>query len=303
MALEAKKSASWRPPVLHHHQSSSGLATFVGGANAFKSAAQCPRWTPPAPRWGPTTFKLDDLTQALTPAFTTARPARSDPRAATSSDSFSGGAGPTGGIAGLEVAFQEDSRPQFPVGIDKALLTQTATRRSASPPPLAPALARKTCSPFGPASLSSLTDRFVTVPHPQRGTGGHKQKPRAGAGLWLAVPNGFSVSANYVAAKRQASAIPVRWHRHQRLRRHRTVQIGYGAEQWASPSIYSTLQGRRRCAWRPRLSTCQQPWWRTPPVAPNAVGPQWFWQPGQLGWIHSISAGWDNTTPYDSDQE
>jgi hypothetical protein len=118
----------------------------------------------------------------------------------------------------------------------------------------------------------------------------------AGAGLWWQ-NNGWSVSANYVAARGSDSTNGLFTSESGATA---SVQIGYQQEQWGLAAIWSYVQ-----------PLTQYVPGTTPTVhssidhgekdgaETNAFGLSGFWQPLNSGWVPSVSLGWGiNTTSY-----
>jgi len=257
---------AWRPKVgeLEASQFStttklSGLATFVVGANAFSGSANAEVDSARA-QVGATTFSYD-LQLSLDTSFTGKDLLRSILRAGNFSDSVFGGAGPTGGIAGLEVAFQEDSGPNS-VGIDK-LYYQT---------PLGAGFTATVGGRVGQEDMLALwpsvypADTVLNVLTLNGAPVAYNKNLGAGAGLWWQ-SNGFSVSANYVAANGNLGNPSEGGIGTNASAGTGTVQIGLRRRAVGPRRDLFLPTGRRRCAWRHAFHP-QQPWWRTPPVAP-----------------------------------
>ncbi|APD49041.1 iron uptake porin [Synechococcus sp. CS-602] len=271
----------------------SGLATFVVGANAFSGSANAEVDSARA-QVGATTFSYD-LQLSLDTSFTGKDLLRSILRAGNFSDSVFGGAGPTGGIAGLEVAFQEDSGPNS-VGIDK-LYYQT---------PLGAGFTATVGGRVGQEDMLALwpsvypADTVLNVLTLNGAPVAYNKNLGAGAGLWWQ-SNGFSVSANYVAANGNLGNPSEGGIGTNASAGTGTVQIGYGAEQWGLAAIYSYLQAGVDVPGATPFTAAALV--ENPASRTNAVGLSGYWQPANSGWIPSISAGWGiNTTSYDSDQ-
>jgi len=108
-----------------------------------------------------------------------------------------GAATPTGGHPAWEVAFAEDSGPNFR-GHRQALLPDT-TRRRASPPPLAAALARKTLLALWPSVFQLTT--VLKRAHPNGGTVAYTKTSVPVAGPGWAQSNAVS-APNYAGGQR-----------------------------------------------------------------------------------------------------
>jgi hypothetical protein len=271
----------------------SGLATFVVGANAFNGSASDAVNAARA-EVGATTFSYD-LQLTLDTSFTGKDLLRTILRAGNFGDSAFGGAGPTGNLSGLEIAFQEASGADS-FGIDK-LYYQF---------PLGSGFTATLGGRVGQEDMLALwpsvypTDTILNVLTLNGAPAAYNKNLGPGAGLWWQ-SNGWSVSGSYVAANGNLGNPNLGGIGTSASAGTGTVQIGYGKEQWALAATYSYLQsGVEVPGSTPFASTAgAEPGSRT-----NAFGLSGYWQPAASGWIPSISAGWGlNTTSYDDTQD
>jgi len=194
MALEAKSRRAGGHQFCHHPPSFSGPGTFaVGGANAF-SGRPMPRWTPPAPRWGhhlqlDLQLSLDKLHRQDLLAL--------DLRAGQLQRFGLRWRGPPAASAAWKWPFRKTPAP-IPWASTK-LTIQTTTRRRLSPPRVGGRVWPGRHARPLPQRLIPADTRLERA-HPQGAAGGPTTKSSVRCRPLVAVPNGFSVSANYVAA-------------------------------------------------------------------------------------------------------
>jgi hypothetical protein len=106
-----------------------------------------------------------------------------------------------------------------------------------------------------------------------------------GFGLWWQ-DNGWSVSANYVAANAADSTQGLF---NSTSAGTSTVQVGYGQENWGLAAIYSYIDGGVGVPGATPFITAAI---EANGAITNAFGISGFWQPAESGWIPSISAGY-----------
>ena len=106
-----------------------------------------------------------------------------------------------------------------------------------------------------------------------------------GFGLWWQ-NNGWSVSANYVAANAAASSQGLFTGGSAGTS---TVQVGYGKENWGMAALYSYVQAGVGVPGATPFITTEI---EKNGVNTNAFGISGFWQPAESGWLPSISAGY-----------
>nr|WP_322775831.1 iron uptake porin [Synechococcus sp. CBW1107] len=270
----------------------SGLATFVLGANAFNGSASDAVNAARA-EVGATTFGYD-LQLTLDTSFTGKDLLRAILRAGNFGDSAFGGAGPTGNLSILEIAFQDASGPDS-LGIDK-LYYQF---------PLGSGFTASLGGRVGQEDMLALwpsvypTDTILNLLTLNGAPAAYNKNLGPGAGLWWQ-SNGWSISGSYVAANGNVGNPNLGGIGTSASAGTGTVQIGYGKEQWALAAIYSHLQsGVEVPGTTPFTSTA----YATPGSRTNAFGLSGYWQPAASSWIPSISAGLgSNTTSYDDPQ-
>ncbi|MGB7565600.1 MAG: iron uptake porin [Prochlorococcaceae cyanobacterium] len=269
----------------------SGLATFVVGANAFGGSASSALDATRA-AVGATTFSYD-LQLSFDTSFTGKDLLRTILRAGNFGSSAFGGAGPTGGLSTLEVAFEEDAGPDV-VGIDK-LYYQF---------PIGSSFTATIGARVGQEDMLALWpsvypgDTILNVLTLSGAPAAYNKNLGPGAGLWWQ-SGGFSISANYVAENGDVGNPNLGGIGTKASAGTGTVQIGYSQKQWALAAIYSFLQsGVEVPGATPFSATAFAPAGST-----NAFGLSGYWQPANSGWLPSISAGWGiNSTSYDDSQ-
>jgi hypothetical protein len=277
----------------------SGQATFVVGGvgysgSAYNAAANTVRRRTGSPVTGVNenvTFNYD-LQINLDTSFTGKDLLRTNLRAGNFGNSAFGGAPHgLGNSAELEVAFEEDSGAdnvglyklfyQFPIGKQ---LTATVGARVGQEDMLA----------LWPSVYPA--DTILNLFTVNGAPAAYSKNLGAGAGLWWQ-NNGWSVSANYVAARGSDSTNGLFTSESGATA---SVQIGYQQEQWGLAAIWSYVQ-----------PLTQYVPGTTPTVhssidhgekdgaETNAFGLSGFWQPLNSGWVPSVSLGWGiNTTSY-----
>nr|WP_216900316.1 iron uptake porin [Synechococcus sp. CCY 9618] len=270
-----------------------GQATFVIGANAF-SGSNSPALDAARAAVGATTFSYD-LQLSFDTSFTGKDLLRTILRAGNFADSAFGGAGPTGGLSTLEVAFQEEAGPDV-VGIDKLYyqfpigsgFTATVGGRVGQEDMLA----------LWPSAYPS--DTILNLFTLNGAPAAYNKNLGPGAGLWWQ-QDGFSISANVVAANGAVGDPSIGGIGTGSSAGTGTVQIGYARDQWGLAAIYSRIQsGVGVPGATPFTGLTYE---ANPNSRTDAFGLSGYWQPAQSGWIPSISAGWGiNGTSYDMAQ-
>lgn len=261
-----------------------GQATFVVGSNAFGGSATALRDTNRA-SFGATTFNCD-LQLFFDTSFTGKDLLRTTLRAGNfdgTTNSFGGG-GPSN-LSQLEVAFQEDAGAnvlgidrlyyQFPVGKG---FTVTAGGRVGQEDMLA----------LWPSVYPN--DTVFDVLTLNGAPAAYNKNLGPGAGIWWQSEDGFSISANYVAANGSSGNPATGGVATAGSGGTGTVQLGYAREQWAMAAIWSYLQN-----WNDSVayySTSFAANQFAQPGTSNAFALSGYWQPKDAGWIPSISAGW-----------
>ena len=184
------------------------------------------------------------------------------------------------GLSTLEIAFQEEGGPnalgvekiyyQFPIG---GQFTATFAGRAGQEDMLA----------IWPSAYPS--DTILNVLHLNGAPLAYNENLGPGFGLWWQ-QNGWSVSANYVAANGADSAQGLFSSSSAGTS---TVQLGYGQENWGIAAIYSYVEAGVGVPGATPFITTQI---EENGVNTNAFGISGYWQPAESGWIPSISAGY-----------
>lgn len=183
------------------------------------------------------------------------------------------------GLSTLEVGYQEDGGPdvlgiddlfyQFPIG---AHFTATLAARTEQVDMLA----------LWPSAYPS--DTVLNLLSLNGAPVAYNKNLGPGFGLWWQ-NNGWSVSANYVAANAGDASAGLFTGDSAAAS---TVQVGYGKENWAIAAIYSYLDGGVAVPGAtPFVTDAIGSGGST-----QAFGISGFWQPLQGGWMPSISAGY-----------
>ena len=280
-----------------------GLTTFVVGANSFGGTADRAGDQPVANQrranreFGATTFNYDtQLT--LNTSFT----GKDNLITILRVGNFDGGKNVFGGsflpLSTLETAFQEGDEPNiigldrlyysFPVG-DNIVLTFGGL------------VGQEDMLGIWPSAYPS--DAILDVTTLNGAPGAYNKNLGAGAGVtWSA--NGFSATANYVAASANISTPSKGGIGTAGAGGTGTLQIGYQQEQWGLAAIYTSAQNTNQSGEPNGLMAFGTQFVLDSydnPGTTSAFGLSGYWQPETSGWIPSISAGWGyNTTRYDS---
>ena len=275
----------------------SGLATFVVGANAFGGSADALLDQTRA-ELGAATFTYD-VQLTLDTSFTSKDLLRTILRAGNFGSSAFGGAGPTGNLSILEVAFEDESGPDG-IGIDK--LFYQFPFGSGFTATVGPRVGQDDMLALWPSVYPA--DTILNVLTLNGAPAAYNKNQGPGAGLWWQT-NGFSISASYVAANGNIGAPDANLNvcggiGNACSAATGTVQIGYGKEQWALAAIYSYLQSGVEV---PGTTPLTGSAFVDPAGPTNAFGLSGYWQPKGSGWLPSISAGWGiNSTSNDDSQ-
>ena len=275
----------------------SGLATFVLGASRFggsdgEAVRQAQR------DFGATTFNYD-VQLTFDTSFTGKDLLRTNLRGGNFASSSFGGAGPSN-LSLLEVAFQEDlgvppADGGDVVAIDRLFyqlpigdFTFTLGGRVEQDDMLA----------IWPSVYP--TDTVLDVLTYAGAPAAYNANLGAGAGVWWK-SNGFAISANYVAANGDSGHPQQGGIGTDGAGGTGTVQIGYGAEQWAIAAVYSFIQNANDLIVYGTNFSLES---LSNPGNTSAFGLSGYWQPAQSGWLPSISAGWGiNSTTYSGEVE
>jgi hypothetical protein len=184
------------------------------------------------------------------------------------------------GLSTLEAAFQEDAGPDI-LGIDKLFyqfpigsqFTATFGGRVGQDDMLA----------LWPSAYPS--DTILNALTFNGAPLAYSKNQGPGLGLWWQ-DNGWSVSANYVAANAPDSSQGLFSSDSAGTS---TVQLGYGQENWGLAAIYSYIDGGVGVPGATPFITAAI---EANGAITNAFGISGFWQPAESGWIPSISAGY-----------
>ncbi|WP_254933698.1 iron uptake porin [Cyanobium sp. WAJ14-Wanaka] len=245
----------------------SGLATFVVGGVSNNPAG------------GQVTFNYD-LQLSLDTSFT----GKDLLRTVLRSGNFDGDRNAFGGgLSSLEIAFQEEGGPDL-VGIDKLYYQFPIGGKFTAT--LGGRVGQEDMLALWPSAYPS--DTILNVLTLNGAPLAYNKNLGPGFGLWWQ-DNGWSVSANYVAANAANSSEGLF---NSASAGTSTVQLGYGKENWGIAAIYSYLDAGVDVPGATSFVTSQ--------IAPeagggattNAFGLSGFWQPSQAGWVPSISAGY-----------
>jgi len=195
-----------------------------------------------------------------------------------------------GGLSTLEIAFQEEGGPdvmgidkiyyQFPLGQSPIGGQFTAT--------LGGRVGQEDMLALWPSAYPG--DTILNVLTLNGAPLAYNKNLGPGFGLWWQ-QNGWSVSANYVAANGADSAQGLFTSTSAGTS---TVQLGYGQENWGIAAIYSYVEAGVGVPGATPFITTQIETTEIEEngVNTNAFGISGFWQPAESGWIPSISAGY-----------
>ena len=190
-----------------------------------------------------------------------------------------------GGLSTLEIAFQEEGGPDV-VGIDK-IYYQFPLGQS----PIGGQFTATLGGRVGQEDMLALWpsaypgDTILNVLTLNGAPLAYNKNLGPGLGLWWQ-QNGWSVSANYVAANGADSAQGLFSSSSAGTS---TVQLGYGQENWGIAAIYSYVEAGVGVPGATPFITTQI---EENGVNTNAFGISGFWQPAESGWLPSISAGY-----------
>ena len=190
-----------------------------------------------------------------------------------------------GGLSTLEIAFQEEGGPDV-VGIDK-IYYQFPLGQS----PIGGQFTATLGGRVGQEDMLALwpsaypSDTILNVLTLNGAPLAYNKNLGPGLGLWWQ-QNGWSVSANYVAANGADSAQGLFSSSSAGTS---TVQLGYGQENWGIAAIYSYVEAGVGVPGATPFITTEI---EENGVNTNAFGISGFWQPAESGWLPSISAGY-----------
>ena len=273
-----------------------GKASFVIGANAF-SGRDTPNVVATGTAVGATSVNYD-IQLSFDTSFTGKDLLRTILRAGNFAESAFGGAGPTGSLSILEVAFQEDCGGSADCGdvvaIDK-LFYQF---------PIGSSFTATVGGLVGQEDMLALwpsaypADTILNLFTLNGAPAAYNKNRGPGAGLWWQ-QGGLSISANVVAANGDVADPALGGIGTKASAGTGTVQIGYARDQWGLAAIYSRIQSGVGVAGTTPFTGVTYA--ANPNSRTQAFGLGGYWQPARSGWIPSISAGWGiNGTNYDT---
>jgi len=277
----------------------SGQATFVLGANGFGGSAAALVNSSRAD-FGATTFNYD-LQLTFDTSFSGRDLLRTNLRAGNFSaiDNSFGGAGPSS-LSQLEVAFQENLGNPAADGSDVLSIDRLFYQLP---------LGDFTITIGGRVGQDDMlalwpsvypSDTVLDVLTVGGAPAAYNKNLGAGAGLWWQT-NGFSLSANYVAANANVADPSQGGIASAGAGGTGTVQAAYSAKNWGVAAIYSAIQNGNDLIVYGTNFTLNS---FAEAGQTTALGLSGYWQPLQPGWIPSISAGWGiNSTTYASEVE
>jgi len=298
----------------------SGQATFVVGANAFSGSAintgansvnRAPNALTGALRTpvnlpNATTFNYD-LQLTLDTSFTGKDLLRTNLRAGNFGKSVFGGEPHALALAQLEVAFEEDCGAETDCGnviaIDKLFYQW----------PIGSGVTATLGARVGQEDMLALwpsvypSDTILNVMTVNGAPAAYSKNLGAGAGLWWQ-RNGFSISANYVAANGGSGKPSVSVEDgggglgNKNSGATGSVQLGYQQEQWGLAAIWTYVQPESQFVpgTTPFTHSAID---HNSNAATRAWGLSAFWQPLSSGWLPSLSLGWGiNSTTYTTAQ-
>jgi hypothetical protein len=298
----------------------SGQATFVVGANAFSGSAintgantvnRAPneftgRPRTPVPLPNATTFNYD-VQLTFDTSFTGKDLLRTNLRAGNFGNSVFGGEPHSLGLAELEVAFEENCGTETDCGdvvaIDKLFYQW----------PIGGGFTATLGARVGQEDMLALwpnvypADTILNVMTVNGAPAAYSKNLGAGAGLWWQ-NNGFSISANYVAANGDSGNPSVSAEDgggglgNRNSGATGSVQLGYQQEQWGLAAIWTYVQPETQFVpgTTPFTHSAID---HNLNAATSAWGLSAFWQPLRSGWLPSLSLGWGiNSTTYSTPQ-
>jgi hypothetical protein len=185
-----------------------------------------------------------------------------------------------GGLSTLEIAFQEDSGTNV-VGIDKIFYQFPIAGQFTAT--LGGRVGQEDMLALWPSAYPS--DTILNALTLNGAPLAYNKNLGPGVGLWWQ-NNGWSVSANYVAANGADSSQGLF---NSDSAATSTVQLAYGQENWGIAAIYSFIDGGVGVPGATPFITREI---EEEGVRSNAFGISGFWQPAASGWIPSISVGY-----------
>jgi hypothetical protein len=184
------------------------------------------------------------------------------------------------GLSTLEIAFQEEGGPDV-LGIDKLYYQVPIGNQFTAT--LGGRVGQEDMLALWPSAYPS--DTILNVLTLNGAPLAYNKNLGPGFGLWWQ-DNGWSVSANYVAANAADSTQGLF---NSTSAGTSTVQVGYGQENWGLAAIYSYIDGGVGVPGATPFITAAI---EANGAITNAFGISGFWQPAESGWIPSISAGY-----------
>ena len=274
----------------------SGVATFVVGSNGFGSTSAGLADQVRAEAGG-TTFNYD-LRLFLDTSFNGRDLLHTTLRAGNFADSVFGGAGPTGSLSNLEVAFEEDCGTGADCG-DVLAIDELYYRL-----PLGLGFTATLGARWGQEDMFALwpsvypADTVLNVMAANGAPAAYNKNIGPGVGLWWQ-QNGWSASALYVAANGDQADTAEGGLGSATAAATAALQLGYAGEQWALAAIYSRIQAGVSVPGTTPFTAAE--FLADAGSHTDAFGLSGYWQPAGSGWMPSISAGWGlNATTYDS---
>ncbi|QNJ26179.1 outer membrane porin [Synechococcus sp. SYN20] len=266
----------------------SGLATFVVGANNFsgtKSKADAANRD-----FGATAFNYD-LQLSLETSFTGKDLLLTVLRTGNFDGNFAFGGSPNA-LSTLETAFQENGGNNL--GIDK-LFYQFPVANSLTFT-LGARVGQEDMLAVWPSAYPS--DAILDVTTLNGAPAAYNKNLGAGAGVSWSADNGFSVSANYVAAQVSSSDPNAGGIGTAFSEASGTIQIAYESESWNIAVIWSGVQSPSELAGGFGTPFAAENYFSGSNSYMNAWGIGGSWQPQDSGWIPSASAGYGYNSVY-----
>ena len=282
-----------------------GLATFVLGANSFSGSAidvaanqgnRTSSFSPTFTLPNATTFNYD-VQLTLDTSFTGKDLLRTNLRAGNFADSVFGGEPHALALSQLEAAFQENCGEGIDCGdvvaIDK--LYYQFPLGSGFTATLGPRVGQEDMLALWPNVYPSET--ILNVMTVNGAPAAYNKNRGAGGGLWWE-SNGFSVSANYVAARGNQGNPAEGGIGNGHAGSTGSLQLGYAGRQWGLAAIWSLVQAETEFI-PGSTGFTHGAIDHNSSARTNAYALSGYWQPLRSGWMPSISAGWGiNRTVY-----
>ncbi|MDA7685191.1 iron uptake porin [bacterium] len=266
----------------------SGLATFVVGANNFsgtKSKADAANRD-----FGATTFNYD-LQLSLETSFTGKDLLFTVLRTGNFDGNFVFGGSPNA-LSTLETAFQENGGNNL--GIDK-LFYQFSVANSLTFT-LGARVGQEDMLSVWPSAYP--IDAILDITTLNGAPAAYNKNLGTGVGVSCATGNGFSASANYVAAQGSSSDPNAGGIGAEFSEASGTIQIAYESENWNIAAIWSGVQSPSELAGIFGTPFAAENYFSGSNSYMNAWGIGGSWQPQDSGWIPSVSAGYGYNSVY-----